>query len=96
MTTDEKIKKTINSIKQKTFGRVDDYWLDAFEQGMRVAIEAEALEQKEKTCENCKYCDSELFTPSLVCRKYVNENTLNSSFKSEVSNDFGCNKWKSK
>lgn len=60
MEREEKINKTVSSIKQVTFGRVEEEWLDAFKEGMRVALEAEEIEHSLKTCESCEWdndCD---------------------------------------
>ena len=55
MTIEEKIEKTIESIKQTIFGRVDDFWLDSLKQVMEVALSAEEKEQESRTCDNCKW-----------------------------------------
>jgi hypothetical protein len=70
MTREQKIKATIDSMPNKN--QIDPYWLDGFKQGMEVAIEAEELEQKSRTCESCKYygCVDENIYSNNVCSQY--------------------------
>ena len=89
MTREEKINKTVNSIKQVTFGRVDAEWIDAFKEGMRVALEAEEIEQSLKTCDNCKY-----YSFYAECKKIDDWDCMNDEpCRWTPPNNFGCNKY---
>jgi len=90
MTREEKINKTVNSIKQVTFGRVDAEWIDAFKEGMRVALEAEEIEQSLRTCESCKYYDDIYCTNQKVDEMMDEFQQLDNYIR--VDKGFGCNK----
>ena len=85
MTTEEKISKTVASIKQVSFGRVSEHWLDGFKQGMEIAIEAEAMEQKCQDCKNCLHYRA-------MTDACTNEHT---GTDAPIDINFiGCNYWK--
>ena len=91
MTREEKINKTVNSIKQVTFGRVDAEWIDAFKEGMRVALEAEEIEQSLRTCDSCRHHIVSADETNMWC-------TLEDGHLEDcrVDTTFGCNKWEQK
>jgi hypothetical protein len=99
MSNEEKINKTVSSIKQVTFGRVDEEWIDAFKEGMRVALEAEEIERKLQTCKSCNFCNEDHgLQPDGIGWQTLECELRDGTFDiSPVYNDgFGCNKWEEK
>ena len=92
MTREQKIKATIDSMPNKN--KIDPYWLDGFKQGMEVAIEAEELEQKSRTCESCRHFL--IYEGSKQSGTCDNEESIAYTSKESIYGDDGCNKWESK